>query len=98
VILDTNPAASQRPNSWTESADVWSSDLGSFPGNTCTCIGTVVDIGELNKQKDSVTLDPQGRPLVYLVRLRRTGLAGLAMSMHRRTVEPSSSTQPLRAR
>jgi TIR domain len=29
--------------------------------------GTVVDIGELNKQKDSVTLQPQGRPLVYLV-------------------------------
>jgi len=29
--------------------------------------GTVVDIGELNEQKDSVTLDPQGRPLVYLV-------------------------------
>jgi hypothetical protein len=29
--------------------------------------GTVVDIGELNKQKESVTLDPQGRPLVYLV-------------------------------
>ena len=28
--------------------------------------GTVVDIGELNKQKDSVTLQPQGRPLVYL--------------------------------
>jgi hypothetical protein len=29
--------------------------------------GTIVDIGELNKQKDSVTLQPQGRPLVYLV-------------------------------
>jgi hypothetical protein len=29
--------------------------------------GTVVDIGELNKQQDSVTLQPQGRPLVYLV-------------------------------
>ena len=29
--------------------------------------GTVVDIGELNKQKDSVTLQPQGRPLVFLV-------------------------------
>jgi hypothetical protein len=29
--------------------------------------GTVVDIGELNKQTDSVTLDPQDRPLVYLV-------------------------------
>jgi hypothetical protein len=29
--------------------------------------GTVNDIGELNKQKDSVTLQPQGRPLVYLV-------------------------------
>jgi hypothetical protein len=29
--------------------------------------GTVVDIGELNEQKDSVTLRPQGRPLVYLV-------------------------------
>jgi TIR domain len=29
--------------------------------------GTVVDIGELNEQKDSVTLQPQGRPLVYLV-------------------------------
>jgi TIR domain len=29
--------------------------------------GTVVDIGELNKQKDSVTLRPQGRPLVFLV-------------------------------
>jgi hypothetical protein len=28
--------------------------------------GTVVDIGELNKQKDIVTLQPQGRPLVYL--------------------------------
>ena len=28
--------------------------------------GTVVDVGELNKQKDSVTLQPQGRPLVYL--------------------------------
>jgi hypothetical protein len=28
--------------------------------------GTVVDIGELNKQKDNVTLQPQGRPLVYL--------------------------------
>jgi hypothetical protein len=28
--------------------------------------GTVVDIGELNKQKDSATLQPQGRPLVYL--------------------------------
>ena len=28
--------------------------------------GTIVDIGELNKQKDSVTLQPQGRPLVYL--------------------------------
>jgi TIR domain len=29
--------------------------------------GTVVDIGELNTQKDSVTLQPEGRPLVYLV-------------------------------
>ena len=29
--------------------------------------GTVVDIGELNKQTDRVTLQPQGRPLVYLV-------------------------------
>jgi hypothetical protein len=29
--------------------------------------GTVVEIGELNEQKDSVTLQPQGRPLVYLV-------------------------------
>jgi hypothetical protein len=29
--------------------------------------GTIVDIGELNKQKDSATLQPQGRPLVYLV-------------------------------
>ena len=29
--------------------------------------GTVVDIGELNEQKDSVTLQLQGRPLVYLV-------------------------------
>jgi hypothetical protein len=29
--------------------------------------GTVVDIGELNRQKDSVTPQPQGRPLVYLV-------------------------------
>jgi hypothetical protein len=29
--------------------------------------GTIVDIGELNEQKDSVTLQPQGRPLVYLV-------------------------------
>jgi TIR domain len=29
--------------------------------------GTVVDIGELNEQKDTVTLQPQGRPLVYLV-------------------------------
>lgn len=29
--------------------------------------GTVVDTGELNKQRDSVTLQPQGRPLVYLV-------------------------------
>jgi hypothetical protein len=29
--------------------------------------GTVVDIGELNKQKDSVTLQTQGRPQVYLV-------------------------------
>jgi len=28
--------------------------------------GTVVDIGELNKQKDSVTLQTQGRPQVYL--------------------------------
>jgi hypothetical protein len=28
--------------------------------------GTVVDIAELDKQKDSVTLQPQGRPLVYL--------------------------------
>ena len=28
--------------------------------------GTVVDIGELDKQKDSVTLQAQGRPLVYL--------------------------------
>jgi hypothetical protein len=28
--------------------------------------GTVVDIGELSKQQDSVTLQPQGRPLVYL--------------------------------
>jgi hypothetical protein len=28
--------------------------------------GTVVDIGELNTQQDSVTLQPQGRPLVYL--------------------------------
>lgn len=30
-------------------------------------MGTVVDIGELNQQKDSVTLQPQGRPLVFLV-------------------------------
>jgi hypothetical protein len=29
--------------------------------------GTVVDVGELNRQKDSVTPQPQGRPLVYLV-------------------------------
>jgi hypothetical protein len=29
--------------------------------------GTVVDIGELNQQQDSVTLQPQGRSLVYLV-------------------------------
>ena len=29
--------------------------------------GTVVDIGELNEQQDSVTLQPQGRSLVYLV-------------------------------
>jgi hypothetical protein len=29
--------------------------------------GAVVDIGELNKQKDSVTLRTQGRPQVYLV-------------------------------
>jgi hypothetical protein len=29
--------------------------------------GTVVDIGELNEQQDSVTLQPEGRPLVYLV-------------------------------
>jgi hypothetical protein len=29
--------------------------------------GTVVDIGELNQQTDSVTLQPQGRPLVFLV-------------------------------
>jgi hypothetical protein len=29
--------------------------------------GTVVDIGELNKQTDIVTLQPHGRPLVYLV-------------------------------
>ena len=29
--------------------------------------GTVVDIGELNKQQDSVTLQPQGRKLVYLI-------------------------------
>jgi hypothetical protein len=29
--------------------------------------GTVVDIGELNEQKNSATLQPQGRPLVYLV-------------------------------
>jgi hypothetical protein len=28
--------------------------------------GTVVDIGELNQQKHNVTLQPQGRPLVYL--------------------------------
>ena len=28
--------------------------------------GTVVDIGELNKQQQSVTLQPQGRKLVYL--------------------------------
>ena len=28
--------------------------------------GTVVDIGELNKQQDSVTLQPKGRRLVYL--------------------------------
>jgi hypothetical protein len=26
-----------------------------------------VDIGELNKQQDSVTLQPQGRKLVYLI-------------------------------
>ena len=35
-----------------------------------------MDAGELNKQKDSLALDPQGRPLVYLIRLRRTGLVG----------------------
>jgi len=29
--------------------------------------GAVVDVGELNQQKDSVTLQPQGRPLVFLV-------------------------------
>jgi hypothetical protein len=29
--------------------------------------GTVVDVGELNKQQDSVTLQPYGRRLVYLV-------------------------------
>ena len=29
--------------------------------------GTLVDIGELNDQHDSVTLHPKGRPLVYLV-------------------------------
>ena len=28
--------------------------------------GTVVDIGELSEQDTSVTLEPQGRPLVYL--------------------------------
>ncbi len=28
--------------------------------------GTVVDIGELNQQQDTVTLQPKGRPLVYL--------------------------------
>ena len=28
--------------------------------------GAVVDVGELNQQKDSVTLQPQGRPLVFL--------------------------------
>jgi TIR domain len=28
--------------------------------------GTVVDIGELNEQTDSVTLEPQGRPRVFL--------------------------------
>jgi hypothetical protein len=27
--------------------------------------GTVVDIGELNKQQDSVMLQPKGRKLVY---------------------------------
>ena len=27
--------------------------------------GTIVDVGELNEQKDSVTLQPQARPLVY---------------------------------
>jgi hypothetical protein len=26
-----------------------------------------LDIGELNEQTDSVTLQPQGRPLVFLV-------------------------------
>jgi hypothetical protein len=29
--------------------------------------GTIVDIGELNKQTDSVTLQTQGRSQVYLV-------------------------------
>ena len=29
--------------------------------------GAVVDVGELNQQKDSVTLQPQSRPLVFLV-------------------------------
>jgi hypothetical protein len=29
--------------------------------------GTVVDIAELNQQKDSATLQPEGRPLVFLV-------------------------------
>jgi hypothetical protein len=28
--------------------------------------GTVVDIGALNEQTDSVTLQPQGRPLIFL--------------------------------
>jgi hypothetical protein len=29
--------------------------------------GTVVDIAELNQQKDSATLQPEERPLVFLV-------------------------------
>ena len=44
--------------------------------------GTVVDIGELNEQTDSVTLQPQGRTLVYLVNdaCGVQVLAGLARS------------------
>jgi hypothetical protein len=29
--------------------------------------GTVVDIAELNQQKDSATLQPEERPLVFLI-------------------------------